>query len=146
LAGHHPPSGSNDRLLLLFALVAVAGLLLSLANQWLAFGICCWLIMILTLAVGYGRQSRHRAIRATLLGLFLVYSLLLAGIAWVDHPEGGLRLLFGLPLGSALLVYGIWPLGVVSGILYALVFDQAVLPEPKLRAFQSEFGRKDQQP
>lgn len=135
-------SRSHDRVAMALAAAAAACLLLCFFNQWLLFGILCWLIMVLHLAVGYGRQRRRKEILYTMGGLFAVYCVLLVWIAAVDQPEGELRLLGGLPLGSALLVYGIWPIGTVSGILYGLVFDRSVLPEEKLQKFLSEFSQK----
>lgn len=134
----------NDRIVLIIFFVGIFALPLSFLNSWFLFGLATWLLMVLSLAVGFGRASSRKPIFYTLAGLFLVYSLLLAVIAWTDRPESDLDLLFGLPIGTAFLVYGIWPLGVAPGVLYFLVFHRSVLPEEKLQKFLADFGHRRQ--
>jgi hypothetical protein len=41
---------------------------------------------------------------------------------------------------TALLIYGIWPLGIVTGVLYFLVFRKSILSDSKLEKFLRDFG------
>ena len=132
-----------DRLALAWSFAAAAALLLSLANQWLLFGVLVWLILVLGAASGYGPWSRRSSILATLTGVFLLYTGFLLGIAWTYRPDQELVLFFGVPAPTAFLIYGIWPCGAILGLLYALEFRRSVLPEDKLDQFLAKFGRKE---
>jgi len=132
-----------DRFALVWSFAAVAALLLSLANQWLLFGVLVWLILLLGVAVGYGPLGRRNTILATLTGVFLLYTGFLLGIAWTFRPDQELRLFWGVPVPTAFLIYGVWPFGAILGILYALEFHRSVLPEEKLQQFLNEFGRNE---
>lgn len=132
-----------DALVLAVNLAAIAALALALANRWLGFGILVWLILFLFAAIGYGAHSRRAGILSTLSGMFLLYSAFLIGITWTFEPGSPPPLFLGLPVPTAFLVYGIWPFGVILGLLYALEFERSVLPEDRLQQFLTEFGRKE---
>jgi len=129
----------NDQIVLVVCLVALLALVLTFLNLWFLFGIVTWLLMALILAIGFGRAARQKPILHILLGLSLVYSLLLTGMSWTDSPVGNISLLFGVPVATAFLVYGIWPLGLVAAVLYFLVFHRSVLPDQKLEKFFADF-------
>jgi len=76
-----------------------------------------------------------------MIAMLALYGALLAGIAWLDDPQR-LRLLLGLPAGTALLVYGVWPIGLVWGVLYGVLFPRDVLPRERLERFLKTYGRK----
>ena len=116
----------------IFAVVLVS-LLLFVFNAWLLFGIAACALLVLGLALGFG------SFRGTLLVLLVGYILLLGGMAWLSETP---RLVLGFPAPTALLVYGVWPLPPIAGLLYALVFRSSVLPEEKLQKFLAEHGRK----
>jgi hypothetical protein len=112
------------------ALLAVA---CALLNIWLGFGFASCALLILSLALGFGRLP------AALLALYAAYVVLLAGMAWLGHSP---RLVLGLPAATALLVYGVWPMPLLAGLLYGLWFHRAVLPDDKLEKFLAEHGRR----
>jgi hypothetical protein len=141
--GPPPREETADRLALVWSFAAVVALLLSLANQWLLFGVLVWLILVLGVAAGYGPASRRNSILATLTGVFLLYTGFLLGIAWTHRPDQAVTLFLGVPVPTAFLIYGIWPCGAILGLLYALEFRRSVLPEDKLKQFLAEFGRKE---
>ena len=126
-----------------FGLVGLAAIALAFLNQWLLFGILTWLMMALAMAIGFGPEYRRGPILAAIIGIFLVYSALLLLLAQLDRPGEELRLILGFPAATAVLVFGIWPVGVMAGLLYGLVFHRSVLPEEKLRAFIRKFGRPE---
>ncbi len=126
-----------------FGLVALAAIALAFLNQWLLFGILTWLMMALAMAIGFGPEYRRAPILAAIIGIFLAYSALLLLLAGLDDPSGEPRLILGFPAATAVLVFGIWPIGVMAGLLYGLVFQRSVLPEEKLRAFIRKFGRSE---
>lgn len=141
-AGPDARERRSSRFALAWALTAVLALLLSLFNQWLWFGVLMWVILLLGAAIGYGPQSSRPPILAALAGMLLLYCGLLLGVAWTFRPESPAVLFLGLPVPTALFVYGIWPAGTLMGLLYALEFRRSVLPEDKLQAFLAEFGEK----
>ena len=124
-------------------LVALAAIGLAFLNQWLLFGILTWLMMALAMAIGFGPEYRRPPILAAIISIFLVYSALLLLLAGLDDPSGEPRLILGFPAATTVLVFGIWPIGVMAGLLYGLVFQRSVLPEEKLRAFIRKFGRSE---
>jgi hypothetical protein len=132
-----------DGFVLAVSLAAVVALGLSLANQWLWFGILVWLILFFAAAIGYGPHSRRGTIFLTLTGMFLLYSGFLLGIYWTFEPNLPPPLFGGLPVPTAFLVYGIWPCGTLLGLLYGLEFRRSVLPEDRLQQFLTQFGRKE---
>jgi hypothetical protein len=133
----------TSRLALVWCASAILALLLALANQWFWFGIVVWVMLLLGVAIGYGPHCRRKTILAGLTGMFLLYSAFLLGIARTYQPKEEVSLFLGLPAPTALLIYGIWPCGVLLGVLYAVEFHRAVLPEDKLQKFLAEFGRKE---
>ena len=60
----------------------------------------------------------------------------------LHDPTGPLRTIGGFPAGTALLVYGIAPLGLMLGVLYGLIFDREVLPPDRQRAFIERHSSK----
>jgi len=95
---------------------------------------------VLGFVLAYGRDARRPAIVIGLGIFFALYLALMIGINRTFDPAGGLDLLGGLPLPTALLIYGIWPLGIVTGVLYFLVFRKSILSKPKLEKFLRDFG------
>ncbi len=135
--------GESQAVAGVFGLVGVAAIALAFLNHWLLFGILTWLMMALAMAIGFGPEYRRRPILATIIGIFLAYSALLLLLALLDKPGEELRLILGFPAATAVLVFGIWPIGMVAGLLYGLVFAQSILPEEKLQAFLRRFGRSE---
>jgi len=135
--------GESQAVAGVFGLVGVVAIALAFLNHWLLFGILTWLMMALAMAIGFGPEYRRRAILATIIGIFLAYSALLLLLALLDKPGEELRLILGFPAATAVLVFGIWPIGMVAGLLYGLVFGQSILPEGKLQAFLRRFGRSE---
>jgi len=133
----------SDRVVGAVFLAALACLIAFFFDFWGLFGLAACGLLVLGLALGYGGARNSLAIRLSLAALFAAYALLLAGLIWVDRAGGGPRLVMGFPLGTALLVYGIWPLPLVAGLLYALLFRSSVLPEEKLQKFLAEHGRRE---
>ena len=126
-----------------FGLVGLAAIALAFLNQWLLFGILTWLMMALAMAIGFGPEYRRAPILAAITGIFLAYSALLLLLARLDNASGEPRLILGFPAATAVLVFGIWPIGVMAGLLYGLVFHRSVLPQEKLRAFLRKYGRPE---
>lgn len=122
-----------DRIVAAIFALGLAGVALFFFHSWLLFGIVGCGILVLCLALGFG------AVHRTLLFLFAGYVLLLGGMAWLGHTA---RLVLGFPASTALLVYGIWPLPLIAGLLYALVFRSSVLPEDKLEKFLADHSRR----
>ncbi len=130
----------NDRVVLALGGAAVLALVLALLNAWLLFGVVVCGMLVLALAIGFaGRWPA--AVQVALVVLFAVYVLLLAAMAGSDAPGSSLRLVLGLPRGTAALVYGVWVVPLAAALLYGLVFRSAVLPPEKLERFLAEHSR-----
>ena len=128
---------TRDRIVTAMALVALAALVRLPYHDWLSFGFATCGLLVLGLALGFGR------LRPRLILLFAAYVLLLAGMARLaDSP----RLFLGLPVAASLLLYGIWPLPLLAALLYGLVFRSSVLPDDKLEQFLAAYGRRERRP
>ena len=86
-----------------------------------------------------GRPSRLTL--AALLAFGVGFCCLLALQFHLHDPSGPLKTIGGFPAGTAMLVYGIAPLGLMLGVLYGLVFDREVLPLAKQREFIERFSK-----
>ena len=139
-----PPGFAGNRAALAIGFLSLFGLLCSLRDYWLLFGFVSLALLVSALGVGFGRQGRRKAVLYTLVAVFFIYSALLAAIVWTYQSEGEPTLLLGFPVSTALLVYGIWPLGFIPGILYLLIFETSVLRRQRLEKFMAEFGREEQ--
>jgi hypothetical protein len=114
-------------------------LFFALLNWWPWFGAATFLLMLLLLRTGHGRGTN--GIRGSLGALLACYLGLLAAIVAADQQAGGLVLLLGLPQATALLVYGLWPLGFLAGALYYARFSRSILPAQRLEEFLRRFSR-----
>ncbi|MBG99098.1 MAG: hypothetical protein CMN58_01985 [Solibacterales bacterium] len=138
-------NNSGSILVKAILVLAIAAILFALTNSWLLFGVTAWSLMMLGLAVGFGAQLSQKPIPILIVGLLVVYIVLLTAIALLDNPRQPLTLILGFPAATAVLVYGIWPVATVIGLVYALTFDRTVLPPDRLDEFIRRFGRKDPQ-
>lgn len=130
-------------------LVPILGLLCALLlatgwlGSWAVFGFLTWPLIYLCAAIGLGEQAGRKPILPALVVMLVAGVLLLGAILLTEQTEGEPRLILGVPLATAFLIYGIWPLGVFIGVLYFKVFDRYVLPRRKLDAFLAEFGQRE---
>jgi hypothetical protein len=131
------------------------GLARALALSCLAVLAAGWLVgpallgtatlAAITLTLAYGWSGHLRGgVLWSLIGIFVLFSALIAAMAVLDDPAGEPLLWFGLPRPTALLVYAVWPLGVLPSLLYALRFRDTVLPGDKLERFLAEHSRHRQ--
>jgi len=130
----------KDRLILVILALAVASLACALTGQILLFSLSTGAFALLGFVLGYGRESGRRTIVIGLAVFFVLYLALMIGISHTFDPTGKLELLGGLPVPTALFVYGIWPLGIVTGVVYFVVFRKSVLSDSKLEKFLRDFG------
>ncbi len=123
----------------------LCGLLLALGllGSWAWFGFLTWPLIYLCAAIGLGDEARRKAIWPALVVMVSAGVLLLGAVLLTEQSEGDPSLVLGVPVATAFLIYGIWPLGIFLGVLYFRVFDRYVLPRRKLDAFLSEFGQRD---
>lgn len=134
---------STDRTVAAIALLCALCVVFSLFNRWILFGVTAWMVITLEFAFGLGRASSHRAAQSFLALVFLSYIVLFLGMHWLHDPSGEPIIVLGYPVGTALLIYGIWPLGMVPSLLYAAIFDRWILPPDRLERFLDEFGRQE---
>ena len=129
----------NDRVVLAAAILSAVLVLFSLLNWWLWFGVAMFVLMMLLLRAGHGRGTK--VLLGSLCALLACYLGLLGWIVVADQPAGDLVLLLGLPQATALLVYGLWPLGFLVGALYYARFSRSILPTDRLEEFLRRFSR-----
>jgi hypothetical protein len=124
----------TGRLVAAIFAAALVALACALGNAWWGFGVATFALLVLGLALGFGRLP------LSLWLLFAAYVLLLGGMNWLSASR---ELILGFPAPTALLVYGIWPLPLAAGLFYGLVFRASVLPEDKLEGFLREHGKRE---
>ena len=130
-----------DRLAWTIGAITVAGLALAATLSTAAFGVASWAILALLSTAGFRGFESPRRVLIWAAALFVLFSSLVLAIFALEAPDAALTLWLGLPRATALLVYGIWPLGVLLGLLYAIEFSREILPEEKLQAFlATDFG------
>jgi hypothetical protein len=128
----------NDRVVVTAALLSAVLVLFSLLGWWPWFGAVMFVLMLLLLRAGHGRGAK--ALLGGLGALLACYLGLLGWIVVADQPAGHLALLLGLPQATALLVYGVWPLGFLVGALYYARFSRSILPADRLEEFLRRFS------
>jgi hypothetical protein len=129
----------NDRVVLAAAILGGALILFSLFGWWRWFGAAMFVLMLLLLRAGYGRGTK--VLLGSLCALLACYLALLVWIVVADQPAGDLVLMLALPQATALLVYGLWPLGFLVGALYYVRFSHSILPADRLEEFLRRFSR-----
>lgn len=126
----------------LAAAASLAALLAGLAGKAAAFGLAA--VALIVLLAGLGLRAPGAPSRATL-AILLAFGVLFGGLlvlAFLLHdPDSPLALIGGFPAGTAMLVYGIGPLGLALGVLYGLAFDREILREGNQRRFLERHGR-----
>ncbi|MEZ5393367.1 MAG: hypothetical protein R2724_10955 [Bryobacterales bacterium] len=103
-------------------------------------GVASIAVIVLTLAFGW-RSNLSGSILWSLAGIYALFSALIVAIVWLENPAGPPQLWLGLPRSTAVLVYGIWPLQTLPCLLFAIRFQDAVLPAAKLERFLAEHSR-----
>lgn len=133
----------SNRIPLAIGLCSGVLLILGLVGAWPAFGLVTWLLLFLCAAIGFGTGRGWRGIAKALAALMMTGALLKAAILYFHAPAGEPFLVLGMPLATAFLTLGIWPLGIALGILYYKVFDRSILPPAKLDKFLQKYCRRD---
>ena len=118
------------------------------AGMTLALAFCSIGSLLACLALGWkgslaAGAERRRSVAAWLAAVYAVQAGLVAAMILLDDPAGPPRMWLGLPAPTALLVYALWPLGVMPALLFAARFRDTVLPEDRLRRFLDAHGRRD---
>jgi hypothetical protein len=127
----------NDGVVLLTAALSLLLVTLGLLNLWLWFALAGCFLMVALVALGYARRPPLPALAA----LLLAYLALFTAIGLTDRPGEALALFLGLPQSTSFVVYGIWPLGFLFGVVYFWFFPN-VLPPDRLGRFLDRFREK----
>ena len=122
----------------LSAFASIAGLL----DQWLMFGLLSIAVLVASAFVGFGPAARLSRIKLTLVGFVVVMMGLVFAMAYLHPMADANSLWLGLPPATAVLVYLLWPLQSIIGILYVGEFSRTVLPDERLDQFMAEYGRQ----
>lgn len=125
------------------AAASLAAVAAGLAGHALAVGMLAVALIVLLCMIGL-RTSRRTSkwTILTLIAYGAAFCSLLALSFRLHDPAGPLTTIGGFPAGTAMLIYGIAPLGITLGVLYGLTFDSEILPLEKQREFLKRFSRK----
>ncbi len=113
---------SNDGPVLAILLISIAALVMVFTGLWLVFGMLVCALLVAGLALGFGAARRSKPVRLTLLFLICAYIASLGAMAWLEESAEASRLVLalGFPAATSVLVYVIWPVPLLSGILFLL--------------------------
>jgi len=99
-------------------------------------------LLTLSVAIGWGAALGNRPVALWLGACLLIYAALILGMIALDDPTTAEPVLWGgFPRATALLVYGLWPLGTLPTVLYGLRFKRDILPEERLQSFLQRYSR-----
>jgi hypothetical protein len=127
----------NDGVVLLSAVLSLLLVVLGLLNLPLVFAFFTCVLMVVLVVMGYARRAPLPALAA----LLLAYLALFTAVGFTDRPAEALSLVLGLPKSTSFVVYGIWPLGFLFGVVYFWFFPN-VLPPERLEKFLNRFREK----
>lgn len=124
----------------LICLIALAGGFVGNAGLLGMASVALIVVLCLLGLRSPGRPSKFTL--AAVLAFGIGFCCLLALQFLLHDPAGPLRTIGGFPAGTAVLVYGIAPLGLMLGVLYGLIFDRDILPVGKQREFIERFSKQ----
>lgn len=134
---------NNSPLAKSVAVVSAAALLAGLTGHAGVLGMAAVVLIALLAVLGLrvpGGPSRRTLAAVAVFGM--LFCSLLALSFLLHDPDGQLVTIGGLPAGTAMLVYGIAPLGISLGFLYGLIFDREILPREQQHEFLERHRRK----
>lgn len=131
---------NNAPLAVASAIVSILALGAGLSGRAGLLGMSGVALIVLLAAMGLRAPGRPSWLALGTLGAWgVVFCSLLALGYRLHDPAGPLVTIGGFPAGTAMLVYGTTPLGLVLGVLYAVAFDRHILPLDKQRDFLRRF-------
>ncbi len=134
---------NNTRLVILIGVTSLAALLEGLAGEAIGLGLAAVLLTSLLVCLGLRTVGRiPLRTRIAIAIFYLSFSCLIVLAQALHDPAGPLILIGGFPAGLSMLVYGMIPIGVGLGLLYAVIFDHEILPEERLNRFLTRNSRK----
>ncbi|MXY70436.1 MAG: hypothetical protein F4Y47_18055 [Acidobacteriia bacterium] len=134
---------NNSPLAALAAVICLIALAGGFAGNAALLGMASVALIVVLCLLGLRSPGRpSRLTLAAVLAFGIGFCCLLALQFHLHDPTGPLKTIGGFPAGTALLVYGIAPLGLMLGVLYGLIFDREVLPPDRQRAFIERYSSK----
>lgn len=132
----------SPRLPLAIAAISALALAAGLAGNALGLGLLAVALLVALCLLGLGSPGRPSAWTvAALLAFGGAFCALLLMANRLHRPSEPLETLGGIPPGTAMLLFGIAPLGLVLGMVYGLTFGREVLPEPRLKRFLARHSK-----
>ena len=127
---------------LAIAVLCVIGLVAGLSGHALGLGFCAVGLLVALCLLGLSSPGQPSARTVVALLVFGCAFCALLALAYRLHtPLETLQTLGGIPPGTAMLLYGIAPLGLVVGLIYGLTFSTEVLPVDRQREFLARHRR-----
>ena len=134
---------NNSPLAAIAAIICLIALVGGIASNAALLGMASVALIVVLCLLGLrapGRPSKLTV--AAVLAFGIGFCCLLALQFHLHDPSGPLRTIGGFPAGTAMLVYGIAPLGLMLGVLYGLIFEREVLPIEKQREYLERFSKQ----
>ena len=134
---------NNSPLAATAAIICLIALVCGFASNAALLGMASVALIVVLCLLGLrspGRPSKLTV--AAVLAFGIGFCCLLALQFHLHDPSGPLRTIGGFPAGTAMLVYGIAPLGLMLGVLYGLIFEREVLPIEKQREYLERFSKQ----
>ncbi len=133
---------NNSPLAALAAVICLIALIGGFAGQAALLGMASVGLIVVLCLLGLRSPGRPSKLTlAAVLAFGIGFCCLLALQFHLHDPAGPLKTIGGFPAGTAMLVYGIAPLGLMLGLLYGLIFDREILPLDKQREFLQRFSK-----
>ena len=133
---------NNSPLAALAAVICLIALIGGFAGQAALLGMASVALIVVLCLLGLRSPGRPSKLTlAAVLAFGIGFCCLLALQLRLHDPAGPLKTIGGFPAGTAMLVYGIAPLGLMLGVLYGLIFDREILPLDKQREFLQRFSK-----
>jgi len=133
---------NNSPLAALAAVICLIALIGGFAGQAALLGMASVALIVVLCLLGLRSPGRPSKLTlAAVLAFGIGFCCLLALQFRLHDPAGPLKTIGGFPAGTAMLVYGIAPLGLMLGLLYGLIFDREILPLDKQREFLQRFSK-----
>ena len=133
----------DDKLLATASICGLVTLGMGLTGKAFLFSLGITLLICFGFAASYGSHATHLRIAIPLIITLISFWGLFAGIFQNHKPDDPVKLVLGLPVGSSLLVFGMWPLGLLPTALLTILFKRSILPCESVEKLVARFGRWD---
>lgn len=124
---------------------SVVAVIAGLLSAWFLFGVVTFFLLCALFTLGFAASpATWRRSLVFYAGFFLLLVACLFAIHQTFAPTEPVSLLGGLPVPTAILVYIIWPAGILTGLFYGQTFFTTVLPPDRVQKFRETIADDDE--